>query len=113
MFITEYKDNQIRCGEHSDYGMITLVFQDDIGGLEVSTPVVLPISTEKLFIYCICIFQKIIIVQMINIQINFHIFNANFICKYVVQLSYKKCKTCFKAFCNIQFSYAMKMTDVT
>ncbi|OUL23233.1 2-oxoglutarate and iron-dependent oxygenase domain-containing protein [Nostoc sp. 106C] len=28
---------QIRAGEHSDYGSITLLFQDDIGGLEVQT----------------------------------------------------------------------------
>ena len=28
---------QIRAGEHSDYGSITLVFQDDLGGLEVQT----------------------------------------------------------------------------
>ncbi|XP_070532484.1 uncharacterized protein [Ptychodera flava] len=27
--------NQIRCGEHSDYGSITLLFQDSQGGLEV------------------------------------------------------------------------------
>lgn len=26
----------MRCGEHSDYGSITLLFQDDVGGLEVS-----------------------------------------------------------------------------
>ena len=25
----------IRCGEHSDYGTITLLLQDDMGGLEV------------------------------------------------------------------------------
>ena len=25
-----------RCGQHADYGTITLLFQDDIGGLEVS-----------------------------------------------------------------------------
>ncbi|XP_060554680.1 uncharacterized protein LOC132715659 isoform X2 [Ruditapes philippinarum] len=30
------KPGQIRLGEHSDYGTITLVFQDDIGGLEVN-----------------------------------------------------------------------------
>lgn len=24
-----------RCGQHSDYGSFTLLFQDDIGGLEV------------------------------------------------------------------------------
>ncbi|XP_046543303.1 proline hydroxylase buaE-like, partial [Haliotis rubra] len=28
------KPGQVRCGEHSDYGTITLLFQDDIGGLE-------------------------------------------------------------------------------
>lgn len=32
------KPNQIRLGEHSDYGTITLLFQDDIGGLEVDIP---------------------------------------------------------------------------
>ena len=26
---------QIRCGEHTDYGSITLLFQDDMPGLEV------------------------------------------------------------------------------
>ena len=31
----DIKPNQIRCGEHSDYGSITLLFQDDAGGLEV------------------------------------------------------------------------------
>ncbi|MBV6624615.1 MAG: isopenicillin N synthase family oxygenase [Rivularia sp. (in: Bacteria)] len=31
------KIGQIRAGEHSDYGSITLLFQDDIGGLEVQT----------------------------------------------------------------------------
>jgi len=25
----------IRCGEHADYGTITLLLQDDVGGLEV------------------------------------------------------------------------------
>lgn len=25
----------VRCGEHSDYGTITLLLQDDMGGLEV------------------------------------------------------------------------------
>ncbi|XP_072322470.1 uncharacterized protein [Scyliorhinus torazame] len=29
------KSQQIRCGEHSDYGTITLLFQDECGGLEV------------------------------------------------------------------------------
>lgn len=31
----EVMPNQIRCGEHSDYGSITLLFQDSIGGLEL------------------------------------------------------------------------------
>ncbi|XP_052761259.1 uncharacterized protein LOC128203756 [Mya arenaria] len=30
------KPGQIRAGEHSDYGSISLVFQDDIGGLEAN-----------------------------------------------------------------------------
>ncbi len=34
MFV-EMKPGQLRCGEHSDYGSITLLFQDDAGGLEV------------------------------------------------------------------------------
>ncbi|XP_067675655.1 uncharacterized protein [Haliotis asinina] len=29
------KPGQVRCGEHSDYGTMTLLFQDDTGGLEV------------------------------------------------------------------------------
>ncbi|XP_077986152.1 uncharacterized protein LOC144440640 [Glandiceps talaboti] len=31
----EVKPGQTRCGEHSDYGSITLLFQDNAGGLEV------------------------------------------------------------------------------
>ena len=31
------KPEQVRCGEHSDYGSITLLFQDSVGGLEVRT----------------------------------------------------------------------------
>ncbi|MBN3961185.1 2-oxoglutarate and iron-dependent oxygenase domain-containing protein [Nostoc sp. NMS8] len=31
------KRGQVRAGEHSDYGSITLLFQDDVGGLEVQT----------------------------------------------------------------------------
>jgi isopenicillin N synthase-like dioxygenase len=34
---TPVKPGQIRAGEHSDYGSITLLFQDFIGGLEVQT----------------------------------------------------------------------------
>ena len=35
-----FRDNpdQVRAGEHSDYGSITLLFQDDVGGLEVKSP---------------------------------------------------------------------------
>ena len=32
---SDIKPGQVRCGEHSDYGSITLLFQDDVGGLEV------------------------------------------------------------------------------
>ncbi|XP_050991009.1 LOW QUALITY PROTEIN: uncharacterized protein si:dkey-10o6.2 [Labeo rohita] len=32
---TNVKENQMRCGEHSDYGSITLVFQSPEGGLQV------------------------------------------------------------------------------
>ena len=35
------KPEQVRCGEHSDYGSITLLFQDSVGGLEVSNSTVL------------------------------------------------------------------------
>ncbi|MBW4612876.1 MAG: isopenicillin N synthase family oxygenase [Desmonostoc vinosum HA7617-LM4] len=34
---TPPKPGQVRAGEHSDYGSITLLFQDKIGGLEVQT----------------------------------------------------------------------------
>ncbi|XP_052086982.1 uncharacterized protein LOC127724148 [Mytilus californianus] len=33
----EIMEGQVRCGEHSDYGTLTLLFQDLVGGLEVKT----------------------------------------------------------------------------
>ena len=32
----DIKPGQLRCGEHVDYGSITLLFQDPNGGLQVS-----------------------------------------------------------------------------
>lgn len=32
------KNGRVRAGEHSDYGSITLLFQDNVGGLEVRSP---------------------------------------------------------------------------
>ncbi|XP_061170418.1 uncharacterized protein LOC133179710 [Saccostrea echinata] len=36
--IKEIKEGQARCGEHSDYGTITFLFQDDMPGLEAKSP---------------------------------------------------------------------------
>ena len=35
---SQLKPGQIRLGEHTDYGTITLLFQDNVGGLEVQIP---------------------------------------------------------------------------
>ena len=32
------QDGRVRAGAHSDYGSVTLLFQDDVGGLEVMSP---------------------------------------------------------------------------
>ena len=31
----DIKPNQVRLGEHTDYGSVTLVFQGNVGGLQV------------------------------------------------------------------------------
>jgi isopenicillin N synthase-like dioxygenase len=36
--VFENNPDQVRAGEHSDYGSITLLFQDNTGGLEVKSP---------------------------------------------------------------------------
>ena len=37
------KPGQLRCGEHVDYGSITLLFQDPSGGLQVYSALILVI----------------------------------------------------------------------
>ena len=32
----QLKEDQALCGEHADYGSITLLIQDNVGGLEVN-----------------------------------------------------------------------------
>lgn len=39
--LSNVKPGQIRCGEHTDYGAISVLFQDDIGGLEVQECLIL------------------------------------------------------------------------
>ncbi|XP_061170505.1 uncharacterized protein LOC133179804 [Saccostrea echinata] len=36
--LKEIKEGQARCGEHSSYGTITFLFQDDVSGLEAKGP---------------------------------------------------------------------------
>jgi isopenicillin N synthase-like dioxygenase len=35
--VQSLEPDQMRAGEHSDYGSLTLLFQDDVGGLEIQT----------------------------------------------------------------------------
>ena len=35
---SNFKSGEIRCGEHTDYGTVTFLFQDDVGGLDVKSP---------------------------------------------------------------------------
>ena len=37
---------QQRCGEHTDYGTLTLLYQDNVGGLEVNDYFDLPYRTK-------------------------------------------------------------------
>ena len=48
--LSKVKPGQIRCGEHTDYGAITVLFQDDIGGLEVSKVEVLSLCRLSLLL---------------------------------------------------------------
>ena len=38
---TIIQPGQLRCGEHVDYGSVTLLFQDSIGGLQVRVYIIL------------------------------------------------------------------------
>ena len=49
------KPGQVRCGEHTDYGAISVLFQDDIGGLEVYVQC----SQECLKIVCFSFFLTV------------------------------------------------------
>ena len=35
---SKFTAGEIRCGEHTDYGTVTFLFQDDVGGLDVKSP---------------------------------------------------------------------------
>ena len=50
---SEIKPGQLRCGEHVDYGSITLLFQDPIRGLQVSN---LSLSLSFFFFFSLSFF---------------------------------------------------------
>ena len=50
------EDGVVRCGEHSDYGTVTLLLQDDIGGLEVKKK---NLNSFELFFFCFFFFKFI------------------------------------------------------
>ena len=45
----EIKPGQLRCGEHMDYGSITLLFQDPSGGLRVFLGGIPCLQSDKVF----------------------------------------------------------------
>ena len=50
--ISKVKPGQIRCGEHNDYGGITLLIQDDVGGLEVGKALIKLGILMRLHVHC-------------------------------------------------------------
>lgn len=54
--VTAHKNAQFGAGEHTDYGMITLLFQDDVGGLQVKdrqgTWLNVPADPSKVVVNC-------------------------------------------------------------
>ena len=35
--VDKYEANRIRCSQHSDYGILTILKQDNVGGLQIQT----------------------------------------------------------------------------
>ena len=52
---SEIKPGQLRCGEHVDYGSVTLLFQDPNGGLQVSVfSLILSLSLVLSLLLSVC-----------------------------------------------------------